>query len=257
MYFFLCNLAVLDIILTTSTIPKMLALFLINANSISFTACFAQMCISHTMEQFECFLLMIMAYDRYVAICKPLHYESIMNKNFNILITVICFVVACILAVSVSVFTAQFPFHGANTINHCFCDNFFIARLSCVDITPLTIWISAVIVVLVFIPFSFVVFSYISILRSVLRISSASGRQKTFSTCSSHLAVVIIYYVSIVVSFSSYRADDVSDEFHALGTIFFAVITPALNPIIYTLRNKDVQLGFKMFIRNKIVVIKS
>ncbi|XP_043929016.1 olfactory receptor 2AT4-like [Protopterus annectens] len=253
MYFFLSNLAVLDMVFTTSIIPKMLILFIFNANTISFSACFAQMCISHSMGQFECFLLMVMAYDRYVAICSPLHYMSIMNKRFNILLAIMSFVVACLAIVSISIFTAQFPFNGPNVINHCFCDHFFISRLACGDITPLTIWAMSIILIIVFIPFLLVVLSYINILNAILKISSAAGRKKAFSTCSSHLTVVIIYYISIVSSFSSYKIDVVSDEFHALGTIFFSVVTPALNPIIYTLRNKDVREAIKMFVESKIV----
>ncbi|XP_043928733.1 olfactory receptor 2AT4-like [Protopterus annectens] len=253
MYFFLCNLAVLDIIFTTTTIPKMLALFLINANTISFVECFAQMCISHTMGEFECLLLMIMAYDRYTAVYNPLHYMSIMNKTFNILMTALSFAVACTVAVSITIFTAQFPFRGTNKINHCFCDHFFIARLSCADITPLNIWSMSIIIVVVFMPFCLVVYSYINIFKTVLKMNSVAGRQKTFSTCSSHLTVVIIYYVSIVISSSSYRSD-VSDEFHALGSIFFSVFAPTLNPIIYTLRNKDVQEAVKNFIKARIIV---
>ncbi|XP_043928732.1 olfactory receptor 2AT4-like, partial [Protopterus annectens] len=244
MYFFLCNLAVLDLIFTTSIIPKMLALFLINANTISFTACFVQMCLSHTMGLFECFLLMVMAYDRYVAICNPLQYFSIMNNRFNILTAFSSFAVACTVIVSLSIFTAQFPYSGPSQINHCFCDHFVIARLSCADITPLIIWAMSIIVVLVSTPFALVIFSYINIIRTVLQIRSTTGRKKTFSTCSSHLTVVSIYYMSIVISFSSYGAE-VSDEVHALGTIFFSVFAPALNPVIYTLRNKDVREGIK------------
>ncbi|XP_043928735.1 olfactory receptor 2AT4-like [Protopterus annectens] len=256
MYFFLCNLAVLDIIYTTSSIPKLLALLLFNVNNISFTACFIQMCFSHTMGLFESFLLMVMAYDRYVAICNPLHYSTIMNKQFNVHITASSFVAASVIIVALTIFTAHLPYTGSNIINHCFCDHFSIAKLACADITLLVIWVMLIIVVLVLIPFSFVVFSYVNILRAVLKMNSAVGRQKTFSTCSSHLTVVVIYYISIVISFSSYRPGDVSDDFHALGTIFSAVFAPALNPVIYTLRNRDIQQGIKTLIKAKTVAPK-
>ncbi|XP_043928803.1 olfactory receptor 2AT4-like [Protopterus annectens] len=249
MYFFLCNLAVLDLTFTTVTIPRMLTLFLFNANTISFTACFIQMFFLHSLGNYESFLLMIMSYDRYIAICDPLHYTSIMNKRFNIQITVNCLVIACLVVLSISVFTAQFPFNGLNKISHYFCDHYFISRLICADTTPITIWAMCLVVICVFIPFSLVVFSYINILKTVLKVSSAAGRWKTFSTCSSHLIVVVIYYASIVISYSLITLGSDYDDIHALGTIFFSVLAPALNPPIYALRNKDVQEAFKTLIK--------
>ncbi|XP_043928730.1 olfactory receptor 2AT4-like [Protopterus annectens] len=253
MYFFLGNLAAIDIMFTTTTIPKMLALFLINSNTISFTACFTQLCVLHVLALFECFLLVVMAYDRYIAICNPLHYMSVMTKRFIIKMTIGCFILACIAVVSLVIFTAFLPYCGPNKINNCFCDHFFISKLACTDITAITIWTMCLVLICVFIPFLLVVFSYVNIFRSVLKTSSAGGRWKTFSTCSSHLAVVIIYYLSIVVSYSSYRTDDISSDFHAVGTIFFAVLAPALNPVIYTLRNKEVKEVVKMYIMRAVV----
>ncbi|XP_043928731.1 olfactory receptor 2AT4-like [Protopterus annectens] len=257
MYFFLGNLTVLDLTLTTTTIPKMLALVLFNDSTISFMACFIQMCLLDTLGNFECFLLLVMAYDRYIAICNPLHYTSIMNQKFNIQITTGSFVAACIVNVSISVFTAQLPFYGPNKISHCFCDHFFISRLTCADITSLTIWAMCIVFICVFTPFLLVVLSYINILKAVLKINSTAGRWKTFSTCSSHLIVVIIYYVSIIASYSLFTLGSDYDNIHALGTIFSSILAPALNPFIYALRNKDVQEALKMLIRHKRLMVRT
>ncbi|XP_043928802.1 olfactory receptor 2AT4-like [Protopterus annectens] len=256
MYFFLGNLAAVDMLFTTTTIPKMLALFLINSNTISFIACFTQLTVLHILGLFECFLLVVMAYDRYVAICNPLHYMSIMNNRFNILITISSFTVASTVIISLVVFTVQFPYCGPNKVNHCFCDHFFISKLACADISSIIISAACILVLCIFTPFLLVVLSYINILRTVLKMNSAAARQKSLSTCSSHLIVVVIYYLSIVVSYSSYRTGDVSDDIHALGSILFTVLAPALNPIIYALRNKDVKEAIKRCLNTKAILSK-
>ncbi|XP_043928804.1 olfactory receptor 2AT4-like [Protopterus annectens] len=249
MYFFLGILAALDIVYTTTTIPKTLALLLNNDNTISFIACFTQMCILHIVGLFECLLLLVMAYDRYVAICSPLHYTSIMNNKFNIQIIVICFLSSSITIVSSSVFTAHFPYNGPNKINHRYCDHFFLSRLACTDITPLSILVMCILVIFVLTPFLLVILSYINIIKMILKINSAAGRWKTFSTCSSHIMVVFIYYLSLFINYSMYTVDTYSENIHVIGSIFSTILAPALNPLIYTLRNKDIQEAVKTFIK--------
>ncbi|XP_043929019.1 olfactory receptor 2AT4-like isoform X2 [Protopterus annectens] len=249
MYFFLSNLAIVDILLTNTTIPKMLSLFLHNANTISFSACFIQVYILHSLGVTEGLLLVVMAYDRYVAICNPLRYTVIMSNKVNILMTATSWIISFIIIAGPIIKALELPFCGPNSINHCFCDHLFVIRLACADISLHTYIGFSIAMAVAIVPLTLVGYSYIKIIKSVLNICSSEDRWKVFSTCSSHLMVVVIYYLSIGVTYISYRVEGSSDEFHAIGTVFFTILTPMLNPIIYTLRNKDVKdTLMKMFI---------
>ncbi|XP_004434207.1 PREDICTED: olfactory receptor 2AT4-like [Ceratotherium simum simum] len=199
MYFFLINLSALDVL---STVPRMLSLFLLGDRFLSFPACFLQMYLFHGLNCSEAFILVVMAYDRYVAICRPLHYPVLMTPRF--------------------------------------CDHLAVVQASCSDTTPQTFMGFYIAMMVSFLPLLLVLLSYAHILASVLRISSREGRSRAFSTCSSHLLVVGIYYSSIAIAYVAYRAD-LPLDFHIVGNVVFAILTPVLNPLIYTLRNKDVK----------------
>ncbi|VTJ59094.1 Hypothetical predicted protein [Marmota monax] len=240
MYFFLINLSALDILFTTTTIPKMLSLFLLGDRLLSFPACFLQMYLFHGFSCSEAFLLVVMAYDRYVAICRPLHYPVHMTPQTNAALVASAWLTALLLPIPAVVQTSQMAFDNLAYIYHCFCDHLAVVQASCSDTTPQALMGFCIAMVVSFLPLLLVLLSYAHILASVLRISSQEGRSKAFSTCSSHLLVVGTYYSSIAVAYVAYRAD-LPLDFHIMGNVAYAILTPVLNPLIYTLRNKDVK----------------
>ncbi|KAM8818842.1 olfactory receptor 2AT4 [Rhynchonycteris naso] len=242
MYFFLINLSALDILLTTSTVPKMLSLLLLGDHFLSFPACFLQMYLFHSFSCSEAFILVVMAYDRYVAICRPLHYPVLMTPQTNAALAASAWLTALLLPIPAVVQTSHMAFDDITHIYHCFCDHLAVVQASCSDTTSQAFMGFCIAMVVSFLPLLLVLFSYVRILASVLCISSQEGRSKAFSTCSSHLLVVGTYYSSIVIAYVAYRAD-LPLDFHIMGNVVFAILTPVLNPLIYTLRNKDVKTG--------------
>uniref|UniRef100_G3U075 Olfactory receptor n=2 Tax=Loxodonta africana TaxID=9785 RepID=G3U075_LOXAF len=240
MYFFLINLSALDILFTTSTVPKMLSLLLLGDRFLSFPACFLQMYLFHSFSCSEAFILVVMAYDRYVAICHPLHYPVHMTPQTNTALAASAWLTAFLLPIPAVVQTSQMAFDSTVRIYNCFCDHLAVVQASCSDTNPQTFMGFCIAMVVSFLPLLLVLLSYAHILASVLRISSREGRSKAFSTCGSHLLVVGTYYSSIAVAYVAYRAD-LSLDFHIMGNVVFAILTPVLNPLIYTLRNKDVK----------------
>ncbi|XP_029460786.1 olfactory receptor 5V1-like [Rhinatrema bivittatum] len=240
MYFFLCNLAFLDICYSSMNVPNMIINFLSEKKTISFSACVAQMYISLSLGETECILLAVMAYDRYVAICNPLRYTVIMNRSICIKIAVITWISGFFLAVVHIAFTFQLPFCGHNQLNHFLCEVPAMLRLACADTTINEIVIFVVGVIILMTPVSFILVSYIHVIRAILKISSADGRQKTFSTCASHLTAVTLFFGSAMFMYMRPRSSFTA-EVDKRATVFYVVIIPMLNPLIYTLRNKEVK----------------
>ncbi|XP_002708549.3 olfactory receptor 2AT4 [Oryctolagus cuniculus] len=240
MYFFLINLSALDILFTTTTVPKMLSLFLFGDHFLSFPSCLLQMYLFQSFTCSEAFILVVMAYDRYVAICRPLHYPVHMTPQTNATLAASAWLTAFLLPVPAVVKTSQMAYNSIAYIHHCFCDHLSLVQSSCSDTTSQTLMGFCIAMVVSSLPLLLVLLSYAHILASVLRIKSREGRSKAFSTCSSHLLVVGTYYSSIAVAYVAYRAD-LPLDFHIMGNVAYAILTPILNPLIYTLRNKDVK----------------
>ncbi|XP_036785634.1 olfactory receptor 2AT4 [Manis pentadactyla] len=240
MYFFLINLSALDILFTTTTVPKMLSLFLLGDHFLSFPACLLQMYLFQSFTCSEAFILVVMAYDRYVAICRPLHYPVHMTPRTNAALAAGAWITALFLPIPAVVKTSHMTYNNITHIYHCFCDHLALVQASCSDTTPQTLMGFCIAMVVSFLPLLLVLISYTHILASVLHISSREGRSKAFSTCSSHLLVVGTYYSSIAIAYVAYRAD-LPLDFHIMGNVVYAILTPILNPLIYTLRNKDVK----------------
>uniref|UniRef100_A0A8C8RF76 Olfactory receptor n=1 Tax=Pelusios castaneus TaxID=367368 RepID=A0A8C8RF76_9SAUR len=240
MYFFLKNLSFLDLCYTSVTLPKMLANLLLNNKTISFASCAVQMFFFLFFGLTECFLLASMAYDRYSAICNPLRYTAIMNKRVCIQLTGGSWICGTLVAMehTISVFTL--PFCGSNVINHFFCDIQPVLKLVCWD----TSWIEIQIIVgaafTLMMPLLLSLVSYICIISTILKIRSAEGRRRAFSTCSSHLIVVTLCYGTALIMYvrpkSSYGLN--GDK---LLSLFYSVGIAILNPIIYSFRNKEVK----------------
>ncbi|XP_036180861.1 olfactory receptor 2AT4 [Myotis myotis] len=240
MYFFLINLSALDILFTTTTVPKMLSLFLLGDHFLSFPACFLQMYLFHSFSCSEAFILVVMAYDRYVAICRPLHYPVLMTPQTNAALAASAWLTALLLPIPAVVQTSHMAFSSVAQVYHCFCDHLAVVQASCSDTMGQTLMGFCIAMGVSFLPLLLVFLSYAHILASILCISSRGGRSKAFSTCSSHLLVVGTYYSSIAIAYVAYRAN-LPLDFHIMGNVVFAILTPVLNPLIYTLRNKDVK----------------
>ncbi|XP_051847539.1 olfactory receptor 13C9-like [Antechinus flavipes] len=243
MYFFLSNLSFLDICFTSSFIPKMLANFSSERKTISFSGCIIQMYISLAMGSTECVLLATMAFDRYMAICNPLRYPIIMNKRLCVQLVVTSWVVGFLNSTMETALIIGLPFCGKNVINHFVCEILALLKLACADISLNEIIMLIDSITLAFSPLMLIIISYIFILSAILRINSAEGRKKAFSTCSAHLTVVTVFYGTILFMYMKPKSkNSITDKFI---TLFYSVVTPMLNPIIYSLRNKEVNAAVK------------
>ncbi|XP_054849840.1 olfactory receptor 6F1-like [Eublepharis macularius] len=244
MYFFLCNLSFLEIWYTTTAIPKTLSLFLGKSRSISFTGCILQMYFVFAFGCTEYFLLSVMAYDRYLAICFPLHYSTIMNISLSAKLAVISWLCG-FLAITIPAFLiSRLSFCGPNVINHFVCNIDAWIVLSCTDTYVIEMAAFVISVIVILGSCAITLLSYIYIISTILRIPSWKGQQKAFSTCSSHLAVVIIWYGSTIFLFVK-PSKRTSLEMTKIVSILNNIVTPLLNPFIYTLRNKEVKEALK------------
>ncbi|XP_059570980.1 olfactory receptor 2A12-like [Alligator mississippiensis] len=240
MYFFLANLSFVDISYTTTTVPQMLFHLLSTKKSISFTSCVAQMYIFLSLAITECILYAVMAYDRYVAICHPLRYTIIMNRSVCIKMAISFWVSGFFFATLNTGFTMRLPYCNLNEINHFFCEVPAILKLACADthLTELVVFVMAVIILLT--PLSLILISYVFILEAILRISSGEGRFKTFSTCTSHITVVTLFYGAGIFMYMR-PASSYSPERDKMFSLLYNVVSALLNPLIYSLRNKEVK----------------
>ncbi|XP_066110796.1 olfactory receptor 2S2 [Saccopteryx bilineata] len=256
MYFFLGNLSFLDICYTTSSIPLVLDGFLTPRKTIPFSACAVQMFLSFAMAGTECVLLSMMAFDRYVAICNPLRYPVVMSKAAYVPMAASSWAIGCAASAIHTTLTAQLPFCGDNIINHFTCEILAVLKLACADISINVISMGVTNVIFLGIPVLFISFSYVFIIATILRIPSAEGRKKAFSTCSAHLTVVIIFYGTLFFMYGKPKSKDPlgtdeQDLTDKLIPLFYGVVTPMLNPIIYSLRNKDVKAAVRNLVAQK------
>ncbi|XP_078234186.1 olfactory receptor 6F1-like [Pogona vitticeps] len=241
MYFFLGNLSVLEIWYTSNIFPKMLLDLLRKEKIISLTNCIIQLYMFCALGTTECFLLLLMAYDRYLAICSPLHYTKLMNWNSCFKLTATTWLWGFLLAAGLNfIISTSLTLCGPNQIDHYFCDLIPLLKLSCSDTHPaeLAIFIACFLVALF--PFLLTITSYVYIILKILEIPSSSGKKKTFSTCSSHLIMVTIFYGTLGIS-NGVSAGTQAIELNKMLSFLYTVLTPAFNPIIYSLRNKEVK----------------
>ncbi|XP_041503084.1 olfactory receptor 10AG1-like [Microtus oregoni] len=244
MYFFLSNFSFVEICYVTVTIPRMLMDLCTQKGTISLLSCAVQLCFVIMLGGMEFLLLTVMAYDRYVAICNPLHYPLVMNNKISVQLVVTCWISIIPVVTGQTCQIFSLPYCGSNKINHYFCDIPPILKLACGDtfVNNLAIYVASVVFILV--PFLLILFSYGKIICNILKLSSAGGRSKAFSTCSSHLIVVVLFYGTATITYAQPKSNR-SESMGKLLSLFYTILIPLLNPIIYTLRNKDIMVALR------------
>ncbi|XP_068103858.1 olfactory receptor 6C3-like [Hyperolius riggenbachi] len=239
MYFFLCNLSILDVSSTTVTLHKILIVFVTRDNVISVINCRMQLFIFSWLSGTELILLTAMSYDRYVAICNPLRYLAVMNGAVCAGLATSCWLIGLLQILPEMIMLLRFSCYFSNIINHFFCDFMPLMNLSCNDtsVLQLMIFIQGSLFA-VFIPFLLTFISYVFIISTIMRIRSSTGRSKAFYTCSSHLTVVSLHYTAIICQYLTPSGTFKSSK---LLSLLNTAVVPMLNPLIYSLKNKDVK----------------
>lgn len=244
MYFFLSNLSFMDICFTTVIVPKMLVNFLSETKTISYVGCLVQMYFFIALANTDSYLLASMAIDRLVAICNPLHYDVVMRPQRCLLMLLGSCTISHLHALFRVLLMSRLSFCASHVIKHFFCDTQPVLKLSCSDTSSSQIVVMTETLAVIVTPFLCILFSYMKIIVTVLRIPSAAGKWKAFSTCGSHLTVVALFYGSVIYVYfrplSMYSV--VKDR---VATVMYTVVTPMMNPFIYSLRNKDMKRGLR------------
>ncbi|XP_025744341.2 olfactory receptor 1G1-like [Callorhinus ursinus] len=240
MYFFLANLSLIDTCFSCTIVPKVLVNILTQHHTISHTGCLVQMYFFMALALLDNFLLAVMAYDRYVAICLPLHYTTIMCPQHCLLLVAASWLCAHLLAFSLTLLMSQFSFCASHSIPHFFCDLLPLLKLACSDTQIFQVTMFAEAALSGVVPLACVLVSYAHIMHTILKVPSAGGKHKVFSTCGSHLTVVTLFYGTLFLVYFqpsySYSADT-----GMVASVVYTMVTPMLNPFIYSLRNRDIK----------------
>ncbi|KAM6451680.1 olfactory receptor 10A7-like [Liasis olivaceus] len=240
MYFFLVNLSCLETCYISTILPRMLASFVTGDQSISVYGCIMQYYFFGFFAATECYLLAMMSYDRYLAICKPLYYTILMNGRLCLQLALTSWMCGLLTNTIITSFLLELTFCGPNEIDHFFCDVYPVADISCSNTRLVKLATFILGIMGTGPPFFLTLVSYICILHTVLQINSKTAQQKAFSTCSSHLIVVTLFYGSIILVYIVPEIETLK-ELHKIFSIFYTVLTPMLNPLIYSLRNREVK----------------
>ncbi|XP_076984707.1 olfactory receptor 11G2-like [Tamandua tetradactyla] len=250
MYILLGNFSFLEMCYVSTTVPNMLANFLSTSKSISFVGCFTQFYFFFSFGCDEGFYLCIMAFDRYLAICRPLHYPRIMTKELYTGLVIFGWSCGFILFLTPVVLISQLPYCGPNVINHFMCDPVPLMMLSCSEDTTTQFIYSTFNAIFMTGTFLFILCSYALVILTVLQMPSAASKHKAFSTCASHLAVVVLFFGSIMVMYVSPGSEHPA-KMQKIVTLFYSVITPLCNPLIYSLRNKEMKAALSKVFKSE------
>ncbi|XP_063788945.1 olfactory receptor 2M2-like [Pseudophryne corroboree] len=240
MYLFLCNLALVDICYTTTTVPNLLYMLLSGDITVSFIECFTQMYFYFLSGSSEINVIFIMAYDRYVAICDPLRFHTVLNRKHCVVFASGTWISGCLNSFVITIPASHLSFCHSRTLNQFFCDAKALINISCGGSEDFSIVIYTAVMVYGTFPVMFCLASYIKIIRVILQTKSKDGRKKAFSTCSSHLTVVIMFYMT---NLSVYLVppSDYSSVLEPVFSVLYSIVTPTINPLIYSLQNKDMK----------------
>ncbi|XP_040187662.1 olfactory receptor 11A1-like [Rana temporaria] len=250
MYFFLSHLSLCEVFCTTNIIPNMLHILLIEVVSIPVVECFLQFYLFGCSTCTESFLLTVMSYDRYLAICYPLHYLSIMGVQLRLHLVAWSWLLGFCVTLIPGILVSTLEYCGPNTIDHFFCDLAPFLKLSCSDVYFVETEIIVCSIPIILFPFLFIMMTYVNIFLTILKIPSKAGRQKAFSTCSSHLIVVCTYYGTLIIVYMVPTKGHFTGINKALSLLYI-VVTPFFNPIIYSLRNKELQVVMQKMVCHK------
>ncbi|KAM8972398.1 olfactory receptor 13C9-like [Pelodytes ibericus] len=249
MYFFLCNLSFVDVLYTSVSLPKLMDIMLTGNNRVTFTACFAQLYFFTSMACTEILLLTTMACDRYVAICNPLHYTILMKKGNCILLVVGSWILGYSNSLFVTMFASYLSFCRSRNINQLFCDIKVLTKISCGDTEGFQAMIYVEALIMGLCPFLLILMSYAKIIANILKINLTKKRNKTFSTCTSHLTILLIFYGTLLCMYM--RPPSQNSEFlDQIFSVLYLAVTPTLNPLIYSMRNKEMKHALKKILRN-------
>ncbi|KAM9312320.1 olfactory receptor 10A7-like [Gastrophryne carolinensis] len=240
MYFFLSQLSLLDILLAINIFPMMLHTILVNRTIIPLSNCITQFYFFGLSETSECFLLTVMSYDRYLAICKPLHYTTLMTHQVCWVLVASSWTLSFLIVLTYTVTISKLKFCGPDIIDHFFCDLNPILELSCSDTTIVQLELTSMGSVFFMIPFLLMIISYVYVMATIFKIQSLTGRKKAFSTCSSHLTIVSVYYGTLLCVYLVPKKGQSGGISKSLS-LLYTVLTPLMNPIVYTLRNEDLK----------------
>ena len=252
MYFFISQLSFMDMMYISVTVPKMLMDQITGVNKISVPECGIQMFLYVTLAGSEFFLLASMAYDRYMAICHPLHYPVLMNHKVCLFLASGCWFLGSVDGFLFTPITMTFPFCRSREIHHFFCEVPAILKLSCSDTSLYEIFMYLCCVLMLLVPVTIISGSYYFILLTIHRMNSAEGRKKAFATCSSHMTVVLLFYGAAIYTYMLPNSYHTSEK-DMMVSVFYTILTPVLNPLIYSLRNKDVIGALKKMLNVGIV----
>ncbi|XP_072006413.1 olfactory receptor 6Q1-like [Engystomops pustulosus] len=248
MYFFLSQLSLSEILFTSNIVPNMLWLILVGEGRLSVSRCLSQFYLLSVPSIAQCFLLAAMSFDRYVAICRPLHYATIMSITHQLQAVASCWMLGFTFPLPVYIFLSKLEFCYHNTINHFFCDIAPLLQLSCSSTSSVELVTAMVSFPVVLTPFMFIIVTYITIIWTIVKIHSNTARRKAFSTCSSHLIVVCMYYGTLS-SIYIFPPRDNSIDLNKGLSVLYTLVTPMFNPLIYCLRNKDIRSAIKKYVQ--------
>ncbi|XP_077306151.1 olfactory receptor 1G1-like [Lithobates pipiens] len=242
MYFFICNLSIVDICYTTITVPKLLYMLIFKNNIVSYSECFTQMYFYFLDASAEDIFILAMAFDRYIAICHPLHYYLILAKKNCIFLVAGIWILGSFNSFVITFQASKMTFCQSKIIHQFFCDGKALMNIACAGLNYLYTVIYLEVFMFGFLPFFCSLMSYVKIIKVVLQINSKEGRKKAFATCSSHLVVILMYYTTAV---SVYMVPKSSIVLEQICSVLYTMIIPMVNPLIYSLRNNDVKMALK------------
>ncbi|XP_072280913.1 olfactory receptor 1J21-like [Pyxicephalus adspersus] len=250
MYFFLSNLAIADVIHVSVTLPMLLSILLTRDNRMSFSSCMAQVSFFSLSIIIDIFVLTAMSYDRYVAICRPLQYSFIMRKDVYSSMTLCSWLISGINAAMNGFITSLLSFCRTQSVDHFFCDQKTLCDITSSDATSRYILMLCQDIIFVSLPFLLIITSYVFIIVTILKIKSSRGRMKAFSSCTSHLTTVILFFGPIIAMYAKPESKG-SKELDKMLTLLYTAVVPLLNPFVYTLKNKDILQAMRNLTRKR------
>ncbi|XP_067399484.1 olfactory receptor 6B1-like [Emydura macquarii macquarii] len=252
MYFFLGNLSCLETCYSSAILPRMLASLLTGDRTISFRMCIIQYYFFAFLVSVECYLLSVMSYDWYLAICKPLHYAALMNGRFCLQLAAGSWISGLLASSTLTSLISQLSFCGPNEVDHFLCDITPVKKLSCSDTSLVDTMTFILASIYTLPPFLLTLVSYVCIIATILRVPSTTGRQKAFSTCSSHLTVVTLFYGALIIVYVLPDTDTLR-VLNKVFSVFYTILTPMVNPLIYSLRNREVKEALRRAVNSLLI----